>query len=514
MKNLLRSLALFVLVTPTIISCSDDDNSASNPGNNTDITIETAKGTYSTTENNKGLFNISLNAADVDFEIAFISDPVADEDLLDAELKSENYVVSAETQMYSITLDSYLTKNSTQSNIISGNLNVILTGEIYSLTGVLTDAENKTYKISYNGPIDIEPIYDVEYEKQNGWYWGDNEYDHPNVAEYMTYFSQGETNNYGELTGDGYYLSLSFFNNMAPKAWEAKVPNQTYTPSTDFEVGTFHIASQQEIDNGAPIYAFASFQHNDSNAGIELEDYITGGTVKVMENDEDQEIRFNIELRDGSRHIGKYVGNVRQGDEYTVSSLVADREVGQLDYGFIEYKGQSPIAGKDNNRWNVYLFNQGVTAYPEYYWSTEGTGDYMRLTIYTESGQTTEIPSGTYPLGVEIAGNAGSGGGFEVGLDYGTWFYAMNADNITNYAPIKTGTVTFAENDGLYTISVVGVDDRENAITANYSGELTFVNNANKPAASAKAKSKKAVGTNKLHSYKKNLKTLQSIKKK
>ncbi len=515
MKNLLKSLALFVVISASFVSCSNDDSSNGPQNDIPEITIESAKGVYSTTENNTGLFKIVLNAPNVNFDLHFISNPVAESDLLEAELKAENYIVSQEATLYTINTDSYWTKDNVQSTITSGQLTVNRNGEMYTITGTVSDAQNVSYTINFNGLIDIEPVYEVHYTKQNGWYWGDNEYDYPDVGEYMTLFSQGDTNNYGELIGDGYYLSLSFFNTMAPKAWEAKVPNQTYTPSTEYEVGTFRIASQQEIEDGAPYYAFAAFQHNDSEAGIEIEDFITGGSVKVMDNGDGQEIRFNIELHDGSRHIGKYVGNVRQGDEYTVSSLVANRQVGQLDYGYIEYKGQSPIDGKDNNRWNVYLFNENVIAYPEYYWATEGTGDYMRVTFYTENGVTADIPTGIYPLGVEIAGNAGSGGGFEVGLDYGTWFYELYTDNINNYAPIKTGTVVIAKEAGVYTITVDGVDDRQNTITASYSGQLSFVNNANKAAAPAKikgAKTKKSLKTNHLHAWKKNVRVAQEKK--
>lgn len=516
MKNLLKTLAFFLVINGAFTSCSSDDSPTGPNTNTPQVSIESAKGKYSTTQNTMGLFEISLHAAELDFKLNFISDQVADADLLEAKLKSENYAVSQDVALYTLRNDSYWTKDNVNTTIASGQLAVSRVGEIYTIVGTLTDSQNVSYSINFSGVIDIEPEYEVVYTNQNGWYWGDNEYDHPNVAEYMTYFSQGQTDNYGELEGDGYYLSLSFYNTMAPKAWEAKIPNQTYTASTDYAIGTFNIASQEDINNGAPYYAFASFQHNDSAAGIEKEVFITGGTIKVMDQGDDQEVRFNIELQDGSRHVGKYVGYVRQGDEYTVSTLVDDKQVGPLNYGYIEYKGQSPIAGKDNNRWNIYLLSQNVTTYPQYYWLTEGTGQYLRVTIYTENGVTTDVPAGTYPLGVEVAGNAGSGGGFEVGLDYGTWFYEMNADNYSNYAPIKTGTVTIAKNAEVYTVTVQGVDDRQNAITASYSGELAFINNSNKPAAAVQGKkvnSKKATNKPQKYNWKKNLKVSKSVKK-
>lgn len=507
MKKLFGILGIFILVNGALVSCNDDDSS-NGPGVATPI--ESAKGTYQGTENSTGKFKILLHAAEQDFELHFISDAVADRDLLEVELKSTKYMVSQAAGLYSITTDSYIAKESAQPKIVSGELTVGRSGEIYTITGTLTDEEGISYTVDFKGPIDIEPVYDIQYEKQNGWYWGDQEYDHPGIAEYMAYFAQGETDQYGELAGDGYYISLSFYNDMAPKAWEAKVPNQTYRASSEYKVGSFRIATNEDIEDGAPYYAFASFKHNNSQEGIAKEVFITDGSIKVMDNADGQEVRFNFDLQDGSRHVGKYIGKVRQGDEYTVTSLKADRQVGQLDYGYIEYKGKSPIAGKENNRWDLYVLNQNVTIYPEYYWASEGTGDFMRISLYTPTDATTEIPNGTYPIGEEIPGNAGLGGGSEVGLEFGTWFFEMKNDGFLNYAPIKTGNVVFAKNNGVYTIAVEGMDDRQNTIKADYSGALTFINSASETARSSKAK--KASGKDGLYNWKKNAKVAKVFK--
>lgn len=509
MKKLIGLLGLFVLTNGALSSCSNDDNNTKEEEKNNEITIESSTGTYLGTVQNKGKFAIQLKANDTDLELILISDIIADKDLLDAELKATNYGVNPSGELYTISPDSYLKKGDVKGNITGGNLNITHTEDTYTIKGQLVDAQNVAFDINYTGLLDIEPIYETEYEIQNGWYWGDDQYDYPNVGEYLTFFTQGQANKYGELEGDGYNITLSFFDVMAPKQWEGiKIPNKTFKASSKNELGTFHVGTREEIDNGNPGYTFAKFLHNDSSKGIKKALFILDGTIKTMDDAKGQQVRFNIELQDGSRHVGKYTGKVRQGDEYTISSLKADRAVGALDYGYIEYDGKSPIDGKENNRWNIYLYNKGVTTYPQYYWATEGTGEYLRLTIYTDVNATTDIPAGVYPIGQESAGVAGIGGGTEVGLDFGTWFFELKNDDYAQSAPTRTGTVTIAKTGTNYSIQLNAVDDRENKITADYSGALTFHNSARKPAAKAKTvkATTKSFGKGKAFDAAKNLK--------
>lgn len=446
-----------------------------------DVAITSADGVYKSGDS-YGSFNIGLNSETIGFNIHFISDIVADSDLLNAELKAGTYSfvnpamkAGDAKEKFTIATDSYILIGDKEIPIATGELNVEYQANSYTIEGVVGDAQKNTYKISYTGPINIEPEYDVVYEKQNGWYWGDNEWDHPGIAEYMSYFVKGKINSWGELTGDGYYVSFSFYNTMAPKAWEAQIPNQTYTPSTTIEVGTFDIATQQQIEDGSPAYKYSYLHHIDSKTGVDKEFYITGGTVIVSEHENGQEVRFNLELHDGSRHLAKYTGYVRQGDEYTVTTLVNDREMQEANRGYIEYKGKTPMYGLENNRWNIYLASKDVTVYPsKYYWSTGGTGDFMRIGIYTTLDVTDDIPEGNYPLGKEIPGNAGEGSGLEAGLDFGTWFFELKNGEFKNYAPIKTGNVDISKEGDIYTISVTGKDDRDNTITATYTGTLEF----------------------------------------
>ncbi len=497
MKKLSFLVSFILLTNLAMTSCSSDDNKSDNA---TPVTVDQSTGTYLGTVDNKGDFNIVLKTNKGDFHLNFISNAIADADLLEAGLRPETYLVSDGSVLYTITTKSVLKQGETQAKIVGGSLAVSKAEQTYTFKGTLKDEQGVEYDINYTQAIDIEPIYDVTYEVQNGWYWGDNVFDHPNVAEYMTYFTQGEANKYGELEGDGYHISLSFFDQMAPKAWEAKVPNKTFKASTAYEVGAFRVGSKEAIENGEDDYSFASFQHNDKAAGIEEELYILDGSIKVMEHKQGQEIRFNILLENGKRHLGKYTGTVKQGDQYTISTLRADQEVQELTQGFLEYKGKSPITAKENNRWNLYLYSETLTPYPGQYFGVDGSGEWMRVTLYTDVNATTDIPVGEFPIGEEMAGNAGEGGGSEPGLDWGTWFFKQTIDSegesvTTGFAPTRTGTVKVEKNGDVYTITVNAIDDRENKITASYTGNLQFVNNASRATSTQQTKvAKKSYG--------------------
>lgn len=489
MKRLTGLLSFILLGNLTLTSCSSDDN---NSIQLTPIAIEKSTGTYLGNVDSKGSFKIVLNTNKGDFHLDFISNLVADENLLEATLKSETYLFSEGALLYTFTEKSFLKQGDAQFKLVGGEITVTKNNALYTFKGQVKDEQGLTYDFNYTDALDIEPIYDTTYEIQNGWYWGDDVFEHPNVAEYMTFFTQGEANRYGELEGDGHHISLSMFDAMAPKAWEAKIPNKTYKASTEFKVGSFKVGSKEAIESGDIDYSFATFQHNDKAAGIEEELYILDGSIKVMENKEGQEVRFNILLQNGKRHLGKYVGKVKQGDQYTISTLRADKTVGTLTQGFLEYKGKSPITEKQNNRWNIYLYAATVTPHPEEYFWAEGSGEWIRVTIYSDVNATTDIPVGEFPIGDEMAGNAGSGGGTEPGLDWGTWYFSMNNDETTSYAPTRTGTVKIEKTGGQYTVSLNAIDDRENKIKASYTGALAFVNNASRTANTAAKSVKKS----------------------
>ncbi|MTG99299.1 MULTISPECIES: hypothetical protein [Myroides] len=480
MKKLIFMASCLCLGSMTT-SCSSDDSSPQVPteeDKSLNLTIENSKGTYLKTDKEAGVFNIVLDAKDTSVNLNLISNKVEEKDLLDARLTSQKYLVSDSQSLYSLTQESSITHKNEKLTILSGELDIKNNDQSYSIEGYLVDNNKQTYTIKYNSDIDIEPVYQVNYDFQNGWYWGDNPFDNPGIGEYLSFFSFGEKDKYGDLEGDGHAITITFFDEMASKAWEAKIPNKTFKSSSEFEKGTFKVISKKELEElkeGEQIYNVATLQVNNKAENIKAELYIIDGSIKVLDKNGKQEVRFNVELEDGTRHIGKYSGNVRQGDEFTVTTLKSDKQVEQLDFGYLEYKGKSPITGKELNRWNIFLFNNKLKTYPENYWQIEGSGDYLRLTMYTDVSMTTDIPTGEFTIGEEEVGFIGKGGGSEPGLDWGTWYYNVLNGDMNQYAPLKTGKVKVSKNNDTYTITIDAIDDRENKITASYSSKLQFV---------------------------------------
>lgn len=473
-------LACFISMASITSSCSNDDSSTPSKEEETknELALTKGQGTYLKTLDDKGFFNLTLSGEDTKLELSLISKKIESVDLLEPNIESHKYILSTDQLLYTLSPESNLINKNEKLTIQSAELEIINQENKYSITGTIVDSNQLTYTVKFNDAIDIQPLYHTEYTLQNGWYWGDDEYKHPNIGQYMTFFVAGKTNNYGELDGDGYRVSLSLYDEKAPKAWEAKIPNKTYQASTTFDKGSFYIATSKDIEKEEPVYRYAYFEHRDSDKQINRKVYIRDNSfIKVIETPKGQEVRFNLELSDGTRHLGKYNGPIRQGDEATITSLKENRTVGNLDIGYLEFQGASPINGLQNNRWNIYLYNKDLKTDPDNYWAVGGSGEYMRIALYTELNQKTSIPSGTYNIGPEAPNMAGFGEGFEAGFDWGTWYFDLKNSDFKDAAPAKSGKIIVTNQNNVYTISVEFEDDRENIVTAKYTGKLIFKNN-------------------------------------
>lgn len=480
MKNLFYFFCSVAVCIMGLTYCNGDPDPDPGPDPDPDPTPKEftalVSGAFIGNKNDKGIFDLVVDVESKDnngrqFEIflTLLSDMIADDDILDAALAAQKFVISSSEDIYTIKHDGYIMENNTKIALGEGAIDVSLSGGNYTMKFNITDGNDDTYEFEYVGMIDFEPQYEALYDTQNGWYWGDNTWDYPGIGQYMSTFYVGELVDY-EIY-DGHYIALSFYDEMAPKAWEAQIPNKTYVASEGYEVGTFRIATEEIREKDRWRMAAYAYYASGTDGDV-TKQFITGGKIKVLAKGEDQEVRFNILVEDGTRHVGKYTGYVRQGDEYTVTTLRDDVEIGQLDFGYLDYEGPSPMAGKDNNRWNIRLYNSGLTVDPSYYWGVGGVGEFVRIGIYTDHSSTTDIPVGEYPIGDEIIGNAGIGEGM-VGLDWGTWYFNLHEDT-EDAAPAKTGTITVSKTGDTYTVNIDVVDDRENHITGNYTGPLEF----------------------------------------
>lgn len=359
----------------------------------------------------------------------------------------------------------------------AGDVYLVITEDYHAamITELQIDASaNRWVRCEYDGNIDIEPVYTVVFETQNGWYWGDSEWDFPGIGQYMSCFYKGETDAQGLVEGE--YIGFDFYADMPEKAWEAKIPSGVYTTSTEYAKGVILVGTEDDrLNNRNMIYGFAHYETKID--GVDSIRFVTDGMCIVDREDDEYTMKFNFLCEDGVRVVGKYVGPVRQGDEYTRSTVSGDVEMKNLSYGYVEYAGPSPMANiKGVNRWNIRLYDETVRVDPDYYWGiyNDSYGEYIVLQTYTDGHYTEFIPEGRYIISEEEVPfhvNQGQGGW---GFNFGTWYNNFKDGSNIAEAPAISGEVNVSREGENYLIELDIVDDRGYHITASYNGPLTY----------------------------------------
>ena len=151
---------------------------------------------------------------------------------------------------------------------------------------------------------------------------------------------------------------------MAPKAWEAQIPEGIYHSSTEYQKGTILVATPEIIEEQPwSIYGYAMRQQIVD--GEKTEHFAIEVVSKVEKIEDGQYVlKFNILFNNGERHLSKYVGNVRQGDEFTKTTLTQDLTMETPGFGYLEYRGPSPMWNiKGVNRWSIRLYTDGIDVY-------------------------------------------------------------------------------------------------------------------------------------------------------
>ena len=418
---------------------------------------------------------IPANASGLHIEL--YSDVVAPENLLDASIAPGRYATGETPGKFTIqsgqTAEGRVTGSYYYTTDVNGNVTKlpVTEGEIYF---VITDGnqaafisdlkidqqENKWVSCEYNGKIDVEPVYNTVFTAQTGWYWGDDDYDYPGIGQYLITLYDGEYDSQGLIEGTS--ISLSYYAEMAPKAWEAQIPEGVYHSSTEYQKGTILVATPEIIEEQPwSIYGYAMRQQIVN--GEKTEHFAIEVVSKVEKIGDGQYVlKFNILFNNGERHLSKYVGNVRQ-----------DLTMETPGFGYLEYRGPSPMWNiKGVNRWSIRLYTDGIVVHPDQYWGVElnGEGEYITIELFTDSHYTTEIPEGRYVISKEEVpyhANMGQGGW---GYNFGTWYYDLG----DNQAPAVSGEVNVGRNGDDYTVAFQLIDDRGNTIQSDYTGPLQY----------------------------------------
>ena len=437
--------------------------------------------TYTGEQNGLGVFLFEFKGDNAELHLELFSKAVPEEDLLDANVVPGTYSVdSVAAEGVVAAGSSYLVRLSQDGTeeklpVVGGSVYLVITDA--DQAAFITDlelSETEYAQCEYNGPIDIEPVYTTEFETYTGWYWGDSEYDFPDIGQYMVQFYLGETDGNGLVEGEG--LSFDFYSIMAAEPWAAQIPEGTYLTSTEYAVNTVRVATEEVMENERwSIYAYANFQTIAD--GVDSIRFITDGKVKVERDGDIYVMKFNFLCEDGLRVLGKYTGPVVLGDEYTRTTLVEDVSMDNLGFGYVEYEGPSPMANiKGVNRWYIRLYDNTLKVDPDYYWGiyNDTYGEYIVMQVYTDGSHTDRIPEGRYVISEEEVPyhvNEGQGG---FGFNFGTWYYYFEDGENLQQAPAISGEVNIAWAGEDYIIDAVIIDDRGNEITASYEGPLTY----------------------------------------
>lgn len=455
------------------------------------IAEESIVATYMGVENECGLFAFEFltEEGDAGLHLELYSDSVAGKDLLDANLAAGWYKVGEDAKPFAIKASKeegeglagsyYFTKDAegviTKRALSGGQVFVSVSddGDAAIVSKVAVEGDTSgLVAFDYNGKIDIEPVYNTVFDTQVGWYWGDDEYEYPNIGQYMVTLYAGKYNSEGIV--DGMSVSLSYYAEMAEKAWEAKIPEGRYVGSTEYGKGVILVATPEQIEeNPWSIYGYAMRTEAANGEKVNTFAVEIDSKVKQLDNGE-YVLKFNMLLNTGERYVAKYAGKIKQGDEFTRSKLTGDVAM-EPGYGYVEYVGKSYI--RDGvNRWNIRLFADELVVHPEEYWGVElkGSGDYIIIEVFTDSHYTTEIPDGKYVISTEESPyHVGMGtGGW--GFNMGTWYYSINGGKEDKEAPAKSGELVLKKSGEAYELTYSFVDDRGYKIAGSYNGALTY----------------------------------------
>lgn len=500
MKTQISLLVSAFALTAALVGCTDNLKTQEEPEKSSDNRAMTvAQATYLGESEGKGQFSFDFYSvapnpdgtpasSSYGLHLDLYSDVVPAEDLLFPNIAPGLYGISQDPEAGKVLAGtddgdgSYYFEVGTDGKVKkypvgNGEVYFVISDEYKAamITDMQIDAEaNRWVKCEYDGAIEIEPVYTVVFETQNGWYWGDSEWDYPGIGQYMSCFYKGETDGQGLVEGE--YIGFDFYSDMPEKAWEAQIPTGVYTTSTEYDKGVILVGTEDDrLNNRYKIWGVAHYQT--ILDGVDSARFVTEGMCVVDKDEDEYTMKFNFLCEDGIRVVGKYVGPVRQGDEYTRSTFVGDVEMKNLSYGYLEYAGPSPMANiKGVNRWNIRLYDSTIKVDPDYYWGiyNDTYGEYIVLQTFTDGYYTEFIPEGRYVISEEEVPfhiNQGQGGW---GFNFGTWYNNFKEGENIAEAPAITGEVNVARDGENYVIDVDIVDDRGNHITASYNGPLTY----------------------------------------
>lgn len=264
-----------------------------------------------------------------------------------------------------------------------------------------------------------------------------------------------EIDDFGDITGDGYVLCISFFAPQSGNPDYATLSAGTYSASADAANMTFASENAEE--------SYLLINKDGSTKQIAL----TAGTVEVKTYGKIYEIVCNLTLEGGEAYEYKYVGELvfrnRSGNG-NLTTLTENKTVSDLSYGYGVLFGESIFEGAESDMAYIAL---GDDDFDVLALTGKGTGILIYFNIPVGA---TEIPDGTYTMvksGASIPAQTLTPGMIESIYVMGTWYFSG-----IHEAALCDGSVTISHTDSDYDISFELKDGYGHTVTGSYKGEL------------------------------------------
>ncbi len=302
---------------------------------------------------------------------------------------------------------------------------------------------------------DLNNYYGFEASVAGGLYYGvSNIYNNEGNLQFSVWLSDTPLGEDGTMAAGGTYYVLDIWTSTVPDG-----TNYVYLPEGEYVFG-------QVGENGVFSKDSGYYVVNEDGDDYDEEYGFVSGTVTVKRSGTTTTITADMEDSNGGVHEMTYSGDLTLENESLISTLDGDYDLG--DFSDIacdaRYYGDYYRTGTANWVLNIY---------PE-----TGTG----ITIDYCGDSACTYDSGTIPVGTFSASDTGGGLGYFLSgslfSNYlsGTWLVTLDGDGSLTapYAPIAGGTVQVTSSDGVYTVKVSVTDDRDYAVTGEWTGTPTL----------------------------------------
>ncbi len=285
-----------------------------------------------------------------------------------------------------------------------------------------------------------------------------NNYNADGIWQYSVYFSDTPMDEYGTFVEGATYYFVDFWSNG-----EVEGIDSVALPAASYSFGK---AGENDVISEASRYFIMNVVENEDDDEYSDWGEFVDGTVIVRRSGYSVTLTGALEDVWGGTHSISFNGELSLENFGLYTTLDGDETFGNISDVDCEarYYGDYYQTGTAN--WMLCIGSETGTGF---------TIDISADASYDLDGG---IPEGTFSISSEggVADTFLAGTIFN-GYLSGTWLVSFDEDGALTapYAPICDGTVEISASGDSYTITIDGTDDRENSITASWTGAPTIV---------------------------------------